>query len=197
MANALWRLFIAVELSDEVRAALGAVSRALQRQVPDGLRWVAPEATHLTLKFLGETPSERVNAIVEAMRRAAATVPPFDLSLNGVGAFPNGRAPRVVWVDLAEGAEEATKLAGALERALLPLGFPPEGRPFSAHLTLARTRDGMRPDERERLAAALQRRVEVPQAGMRVEAISLMRSELRPEGPRYTRVGEARLEATA
>jgi len=187
------RAFVAVELSEDVRQALAAAQRAMQRQSPSGVRWVAPESVHLTLKFLGDVPIARLEAVTEAMRQVAAGCAPFDVTLNGVGAFPNARSPRVVWVGLAGDTAALLKLAQALETALAALGFPPEGRPFSSHLTLGRARDGMTMEERQRLTALLARPPQVPSAPIRVGAIALMRSVLRPSGAQYTRLAEARL----
>lgn len=187
------RAFVAVELSEDVRQALAAVQRAVQRHVPSGVRWVAPESVHLTLKFLGDVPVARLGAVTEAMRLVAAGCASFDVTLNGVGAFPNGRSPMVVWVGLAGDTAALLKLAKALETALAALGFPPEGRPFSSHLTLGRARDRMTTEERQCLATLLAQPPQVAPAAMRVESISLMRSVLNPSGAQYTRLAEVGL----
>ncbi|MSQ11405.1 MAG: RNA 2',3'-cyclic phosphodiesterase [Dehalococcoidia bacterium] len=148
------RAFIAVELSEEVRRALADVQRAMHRhrQAPSGVKWVAPEAMHLTLKFLGAVPAASVGLVADAIREAARGVAPFQVTLGSTGCFPNPQAPRVVWVALTGEVEQLVRLAQAIERAVAPLGFPPEGRPFSSHVTLGRARDGLSDDERRRLA---------------------------------------------
>jgi len=189
------RAFIAVELTEEVRRAVESAQAALRHRVASGVRWVAPETMHLTLKFLGEVSAAQVDAVSGAMHRVARSHAPFQVSLNAVGAFPNRQAPRVLWLDLRDGLQAVSELAGSLEGAVEPLGFPREGRPFRAHLTLGRVREGASPTTRQLLSAALQPPTAVPGAAMRVESISLIRSVLRPEGPEYTPLHEVRLGA--
>lgn len=187
------RAFIAVELTEEVRRAIASVQAAMQRRVAQGVRWVAPEAMHLTMKFLGEVSAAQVDAVSGAMLGSARECAPFEVALNGVGAFPNRQAPRVLWVDLNGEVQALARLAESLEAALEPLGFPREGRPFRAHLTLGRLRKGASLAARQALTALLQRPPEVPAAAMRVASLSLIRSVLRPEGPQYTTLHEVRL----
>ena len=96
---------------------------------------------HLTLRFFAELPADRVEAVSAAADAAAGAVPAFDLEVRGLGRFPPHGPLRVVWAGLGEGREPLLALAGALARELETRGFPPEERPFSPHLTLARCRD--------------------------------------------------------
>lgn len=178
------RAFIAIELPASAKDTLGVVARALGERVPRGsVRWVRPEQMHLTLCFLGDTPLEQLLAVQQAMDAAVGGRKPFELQLEGVGCFPTLSRPRVVWVGLAAagGGESAPLLAlkSNLDKALSPLGRPPEDRPFRAHLTLGRVKD-------ERAVKGVDWSVEVAPLPVPVTAIRLIESRLRPDGPVYT-----------
>ncbi|HEU5003486.1 MAG TPA: RNA 2',3'-cyclic phosphodiesterase [Actinomycetota bacterium] len=133
-----WRLFVAAEIPAAPRHALAGAVAGLRGSVP-GARWVAEEAWHVTLCFLGATDPERVDAVAGVAREAAAAGRPVALRLAGLGAFPNERRARVVWVGL-EGAEPLGAVAAALADGSARLGFPREDRPWRPHLTIARLR---------------------------------------------------------
>jgi len=181
------RLFVAVELPGPALQALEQLQRELQRQVPRGLRWVRPEGIHLTLKFLGETPRERVPAINDALAAAVRGVGPHELLLGAMGTFGSRGSPRVLWVDLDGDTETLETLQRRADRALDAIGFPAEKRPFAAHLTLARVREESAREVAEPLAQAV-RSVSVPQPRIPVQAISLILSKLGPGGAQYTRL---------
>jgi 2'-5' RNA ligase len=202
------RLFVAVELPREVREALAAAVDTLRRAgVDDGLRWVRPEGIHVTLKFLGATPPARVPQIGEALRRALAGAAAFALQPESVGTFPGGRAAhargdvRVVWVGVAGDTAALGDAAARVERALAPLGYPTERRPFAAHLTLARVREEASREMRERILRALEpyaagaadpARLRFP--SFEARAVSLMQSTLRPGGAEYRALETVALE---
>ena len=178
------RAFIAVALPEELKARLGEVSRRLKSL---GLVGSFPkaESIHLTLKFLGDIPEGDVDRIGDAMRQAAQNIPPFEASVGGLGTFPNASNPRVVWIGV-EGRQRLAPLQSAVEKALEGLGFPPEGRAFSPHLTLARLKAR---DNVKALAAFMnEEAAKRPLGTVSVDAIHLFRSELRPDGARYTKL---------
>jgi 2'-5' RNA ligase len=178
------RLFIAINVDPSLRPPLTEIQARLKATaVP--VSWVKPENLHFTLKFLGEVAEARLPAIREAFRRCLAGIGPFAVSLAGLGLFPPQGTPRVVWVGVEQGAEEMRALRSRIDDSLLPLGFPPEPRPFQAHLTIGRVKDVGRPD---RLLENL-RRTEVGQVGrMQVRRVDLMQSQLHPAGAIYTPV---------
>jgi 2'-5' RNA ligase len=179
------RTFIAIELPPAVRQALDRIQERLKRERL-AVRWVAPEKIHLTLKFLGEIPTEQAAAVGETCALVATAAQPFELEAVGLGAFPNPRRPRNLWVGLAGDLEPLGQLQADLEGALAELGFPPEGRPFHPHLTLGRTQRRARPDEIRRLGQAVSSS-KIPSLGRwQVKQIVVMRSDLRPQGPLYT-----------
>lgn len=191
------RLFVAIELPDDVRAALTRTAEALRRAGIDReLRWVRPEGIHITLKFLGPTPQARLPEIEGALSAALAGARGFRLQPGDLGSFGGRRNLRVVWVGVGGDTVALAALAGRVEAALAPLGFPTEQRPFAAHLTLARVRDETPPAERERIHDALQH-VRVPDAPpIDVRAVSLMQSELGRDSARYHALVTFALEST-
>jgi 2'-5' RNA ligase len=174
------RAFIAIHLPADVQEVLSAVSHELAPRVPDrAVTWVQPGRIHLTLRFLGDTPADRLGELASMLDTVSAQHRPFRLQLGRLGAFPNERRPRVVWVGLDGDVQRAAALQKALDAALLPLGWQPEGKPFSPHLTLGRVK---RDNDQIRLPWGKG----VAPASFTVEAIYLMESQLRPQGPLYT-----------
>ncbi|MBI4216878.1 MAG: RNA 2',3'-cyclic phosphodiesterase [Chloroflexi bacterium] len=190
----LVRTFVAVELSAEVKAALAQAVAGLRRATPPVVRWASAEGMHLTLQVLGPLPAERVSSVTEAVGRAAAPLAPFRLQLGGLGAFPAVGSPRVVWVGVGGEVESLRALQAAVEAALWPLGFPPERRPFSPHLTLGRMRDGATNEERRRLGQALGQAFLPELPSWAVREVGVIRSTLTPQGALYTPLGSGRLE---
>jgi len=180
------RLFVAIELPGDVREALGRLQHELQRRGLEKLRWVQPEGIHLTLKFLGETPAERVTAISEALAGVAVGIAPHELTLGGLGTF-GGSRPRVLWLDLGGDVEAVRALQERIESALGELGFERETRGWSPHLTLARVRPEAAREAASAIPTALGA-VDAPSGVIAVREVSLMRSTLRPGGAVYERI---------
>src|ERR1700690_3813670 len=133
------RLFVALDLPEEVRQSFRELIAALKRDCP-GVRWVRPEGIHVTLKFIGYTDDGNLEAICTALSFIASDAP-VEMRFHGLGFFPNERQPRVVWCGVQGSANLAT-LAAAVGRSLEPDGVPSEARPFVPHLTLARVEPG-------------------------------------------------------
>lgn len=184
------RSFVAVELSAEIRAALG---REIARLAASGadVKWVEPGSIHITLKFLGEVEKLRVPEILEALEPAARETPPFGLEVVGVSFFPKPTHPRIVAAGIdPAGAKALAALARRVEEALLPLGFGREERAFRAHVTLGRARS---PKGMGGLADAILTSGGEPFGEQDVEEVVLFMSELSREGPSYTALGRATL----
>lgn len=178
------RLFIGVPASAAVIDALAAVRRALEATGVPRLRWVRPDALHLTLTFLGDTPIQRQAEIVGAMERAVGGTPPQTLRLDRLQLFGN-RRPRVLWADLSGDVEGVIALAARLDAELAGLGFAAESRPFTPHLTLARVPVSLANADRRTLHELLRLVAPPPPVALPVEAITLVRSRLGADGPRY------------
>jgi len=151
---------------------------------------VAPGNLHLTLKFLGQVGEERIGPIVDALTRAVSSTKAFEARVQGLGAFPSLTRPRVVWAGVTEGADQMVDLAGRVDAALAALGFAPDARPFSPHVTLGRVRQ---PGRNPALADALQAAAGREFGRIRIAGASLMRSELSPRGARYTELAALKL----
>lgn len=184
------RAFVAVELPGALREEVGRFTGELRSAGAD-VKWVDPANLHLTLKFLGGVPEEKVPSLTEALQRACAGVSPFTLTLEGIGAFPRTTSPRVIWVGVHEGKEPLAALAGGVEGECSRLGFPAEERPFSAHLTIGRTRS---PQGIARLIKKLQVAEFRGGAPTRVERLVLFQSALSAHGPTYTPLAEVPLK---
>lgn len=190
------RSFIAIELSDEARSALAEVQNRLKNIAPaQTVRWIAPESLHLTLHFLGDVPANSVEKISGLLTEAASVCPPLTLTLNGMGCFPNTRRPRIVWIGVTGQIERLIKLYQDLGNRLKVIGFTPEARPYSPHLTIGRVRDNLPPPQLAQLGQVLER--EQARVGklslLPATEISLMQSELKPTGPVYTPLARVKL----
>ncbi len=167
--------------------------RLREHVAPRSIRWVRPEGIHLTLKFLGETRPDQVEAVKVALDRAASEVRPFAFTVGGMGCFPNTRRPRVIWVGLYEPSGTLSRLRDAVESHVAPLGFPTEKRPFRPHLTLGRVQRYASKSEVREVGEV----VAASEIGnldeMRVERVSYIKSDLRPGGAVYTTLYEAQL----
>ncbi len=187
------RLLVAVTLPAEAHEALAGVIAKLRAAELRGVRMVAPEGVHITLKFLGNVDASRVPALSDALDAAAGGVAPFELALEGVDAFPGAGPPRVLWAGVTGETEELAELARNVDEACADLGFPRERRAFSPHLTIARLRDTAGAEDRRRAAEALAAAGLDRSAGFRVDGLHLVKSTLTPSGAVYELLHTARL----
>ena len=179
------RLFVALEPPDPVRRRLAAVQGELRSaggRHSDEVRWVAPDRMHLTLQFLGEVPEERLDAVRDAVARAAAASLPLRLEVRGAGGFPSARRPRAIWGGVAGDLDGLQALVLELGRALGPLGFPAGGRAFTPHFTFGRSRDGR---GAAGLGGAIAAAADAEPVPWRAGEVVLFRSHLGPGGSRY------------
>ncbi|MEX2011777.1 MAG: RNA 2',3'-cyclic phosphodiesterase [Chloroflexota bacterium] len=144
------RLFVAVPLGEEARASVvrlveevQASAEAAARAQRSAVRWVRMDGLHVTLRFMGPTPEERIAELKAVVDDAAASVAPFRVSIRGSGAFPSARRPRTLWLGIDDGAATLSALARRFDDLLGKAGWPTDDRPVRAHLTLARA-DGRR-----------------------------------------------------
>ncbi len=178
------RTFVAIALSDDVKRDLAVIAQKVMKMGLDG-SFTKPDSVHLTLKFLGNIEETRVDAIGEALTKAAAGIPVLRIQCRRVGVFPGPASPRVVWVGI-EAVPELTDLQRRIDDELEILGFPREDRPFSPHLTLARLKG--RANIRI-LQDYLQKDGGREQAGsFSASEVHLFRSDLRPDGALYTKL---------
>ena len=190
------RTFIAIELTDALHRALADAQAQFKRDhAAQFVRWVAPDNIHVTLKFLGDVDANRMPTLQRALADACVGSAPFTLTIGGAGAFPNPRHPNVVWIGARGQIEIAARLAQKIDDACVALGFPREERLFSPHLTLGRVKRDALPRERQ-LVGALIEHAQIGDLGeLRVERVSVMKSELKPKGSVYTKLAEIPLTA--
>lgn len=187
------RSFIAIELPDEVKRRLRELQAQLKAGGPTPVKWVEPDNIHLTLKFLGNVAADRIDEIAAAMTEAMRGTSPFKLEVTELGVFPNPRRVQVIWVGLGGEVDKLASLQQRIESSLKRLGFPPENRRFTPHLTLARLRDRATPQERERLGQLITETELDTAQSFSVDSVNLMKSQLTPEGPIYTCLSSAAL----
>ncbi len=176
------RLFIALELSGSQKSEVMELQQSAKCYLPE-VRWVRREGLHLTLKFLGDCEETKLEAIREAMERAADNIEPFDLKYGGCSVFPDPQKARVLWVGLKEGAESVKALAYELEENLEKIGFEKEKRPYHPHLTVGRTRNRQPKDLINKYIAG---RKDFAGTAHKVQEVVLFRSRLSPQGAEYS-----------
>ena len=184
------RTFIAIKLAPEIISKISGVQEELKKSGAE-VRWVKPENIHLTLKFLGHITPEKVEKVKITTREIMKPFAPFEISVSGLGAFPKISYPRVIWMGIDEGKEELKRITSSIEENLVKMGFAKKKRPFSPHLTLGRVKSSK---GRERLIEAFTKFTVSNLGNMRVTKISLIKSELTPQGPVYTTLEEIDLK---
>ena len=177
------RVFCAVELPEEVRTRAAEHGAHLRRDIAaSGVKWEQMEKLHITLKFFGDVAADRLAQLSEAIARAARSVPPFTLTVEGTGAFPAGRRARVLWLGIKDEAGQLMNLHAHLEDECASGGFERDPRKFHPHLTIAR----LRFPEAARELIARHKEIDFPRISFPVNEIVLMRSELGTGGSRYS-----------
>ena len=182
------RSFIAVELPDELKQELVELETQLKTGNQPWVKWVDPYSIHLTLKFLGNVAVGRIGEITKAMEEATQGIYPFHLEVRNLGVFPNLKRVQVAWVGLRGEVDKLGQLQQRVESSVVPLGFAPESRQFTPHLTLARVRNQASLDERQRFGQLVASTKFEAAHSIEVDALSLMRSQLTREGAIYSRI---------
>jgi 2'-5' RNA ligase len=177
------RLFIAIDIDAPVLASVVKLQRRIKDKMKNGngLKWVAPQLMHLTLKFLGEVDESRIEEITDAIAIVCLEKKIFEFELSVIGTF--GRPAKVLWLGSAEQSAELAALAAAIEQGLSELGFEKETRPFSAHLTLARIKDSGVDKNLRRIVNDFEKIEPMP---IKVDSVCLYKSQLTSDGPVYT-----------
>ena len=184
------RAFIAIELPEELTKKLRYLQEDMQRTNPVGIKWVEARNIHLTLKFLATISETTVHRIINVLEAVCPSFSPFSLEALTLGAFPNIRQPRVFWLGLNGDVNTLITLQKAIDDQLVPLGFAPEARPFSPHLTLARLRDGAALPIQRTFGDLIMKTNWQQGETWTVKKVTLMKSQLLPAGPVYSRLAE-------
>ena len=183
------RSFLAIELPKPILKKIEEVQGDLRSTHAD-VRWVNPEKIHLTLKFFGNIEESRIDPIFKSIEEPIRNTLPFSLKVQGVGAFPNLKNPRVIWMGLVDGREILVSFQKQIETQFEEIGFQSEDRPFHPHLTLGRMKSSR---GKEELVGRMERHKEEEFGDLQVERVVLFKSDLRPTGPIYTPLRELRL----
>ncbi len=190
------RCFLAINFSEPVKAQIKSLQESLARSGAD-VRWVRPEGVHLTLKFFGQVPEQKIPLIAETTSQIAQTIAPFVLEFFDLGAFPSFRRPKVIWIGLRGDLKSLIELQKGLEQAYTTLGFPPEKRPFVPHVTLGRVKS---PKRIQRLQEQMEKSRSAVGLGWEktlVKEIVLYKSVLKPSGAEYTPLATLSLQRKA
>jgi 2'-5' RNA ligase len=189
------RLFVAVDVDELVRDAIGRISAELRHRVAPGVRvsWVRPDRMHLTLHFFGDVDASGEQSILDAL---AHPVPhaPFDLSFEGLGLFPPRGSPRVLWLGAQRGVGELQRLQKTVLRRLQQTVRVPPGddAAYRPHLTLARFRDRPSRAQVDEIIS-----IRASTGPFRIDRVTLYESGLSPAGPTYSRLADAPLTGAA
>ncbi|MCX5821781.1 MAG: RNA 2',3'-cyclic phosphodiesterase [Deltaproteobacteria bacterium] len=179
------RSFLALDPPEEILREIGRVQDSLRKLIHGDVRWLRPEAIHLTLKFFGDIPECDVANISAVAGKAAAEVRPFDLAIGGAGVFPDPHRPRIIWLGMNGEVARLVTFQQGMERALQEIGFPREERPFRPHLTLGRIKT---PKGLIGLTGVLEKGETYTAGRFTASGLGLFKSDLTPRGAIYTRL---------
>lgn len=184
----LIRSFIAIELPAAVKQELTVLEDILKKRCPQIVRWVDPQNIHVTLKFLGDVDSDRVDEINMAIDEATQGMSPFHLELKNLGVFPNLNRVNIIWVDVTGDLNRLTYLQKQIESNMEQLGFAREDRDFTPHLTLGRVRDYASTDDHKKIGQVLSQTSFASAQIITVNSVNLVKSQLTNTGAIYTRL---------
>jgi len=191
------RAFIAIDLPDDVRAHISRVAHTLRQQLQDyPIRWVPPQNIHLTLKFLGDVSEHNLHTLTHLLAGEIKTHRPFEFSIGTLGAFPELRRPRVIWIGV-EAPDELLALQRGINHTMAKLGYQRERRPYQPHLTLGRVSRNASSSEVRAIGRILQETPVGFLGSARATEVHLYRSDLQPQGAVYSRLFTTQLNPDA
>jgi RNA 2',3'-cyclic 3'-phosphodiesterase len=184
------RCFIAIDIPEDIKNEIGGIIHTMRKCGGD-IKWVTPLNLHITLKFLGNTAETALPEIQDSLRNAVLSYSPFCINIYGIGVFPNRKYPRVIWTGI-EDSDILKNMKKDIENAMTVHGYQKEDRDFSPHLTLGRVRS-----QKGVIATLLELdKFQTKDFGVtKVDGVTLMRSELKPQGPEYSCLFSAPLDA--
>ncbi|TRZ96418.1 RNA 2',3'-cyclic phosphodiesterase [bacterium] len=187
------RAFIAIELPCAIRDYLSQIQNKLKTSGSD-VKWVDPKNIHLTIKFLGGIEDKTIDQITGILEAVSCYRPFFYIRISRLGAFPNINAPRIIWAGIDKGNNESEEIAKELEKKIVKIGIPKEDKPFSAHLTIGRSRSAFNRGNLAKMIITLQEEIMQEKIEFCVNKLTLFKSTLTPAGPIYTVLKEANLK---
>jgi 2'-5' RNA ligase len=189
----LIRAFIAVEIPHDIQHNIQKETAKLRKEIDGLIRWVPAGNMHLTLKFLGDVSANSVEFLIQMLRTEADNVTGFAVQLAGLGSFPNLKRPRVIYIGMQAPAG-LDALQRGVESASRRLGYEPEERPFSPHLTLGRVKQNITAADQQKIRRTIEGTQVDVLGTARVASVHLYKSELKPSGSVYTRIYSAPLK---
>ncbi len=187
------RAFIAIDLPPEIQASLQQVVLRLKKNIPSGVRWVQANHIHITLKFLGETPLSVIKRIILILPKISSKFHTFPISVGGLGAFPNPKRPRVIWIGI-NAPHMLMDIQKMVDIETVNLGCPGENRAFSPHLTLGRVQRYASQPELMDISNTLSSNRIGELGSFNAQGITLFQSILKSTGPEYVKQTKARFQ---
>lgn len=187
------RAFVAIKLDPELKKTINSFEATVKNKAPSGLRWVKADLLHLTLKFLGDITPKEAEELSKILGQVVMNRPPFELQVAGTGAFPNWRNPRTLWVGINKN-DKLMSLFQHLDFEIATLGFSPEGKPFTPHLTLCRVSESVDPRTVQPLQKEFEGFSTISLPTWKVNEVVLFKSQLQPGGPIYTPISKHTLK---
>ena len=179
------RTFIAVDIPAAVKEEIGKLQEQLKKEVSSVVKWVNAENIHITLRFLGEVPEEKIELLRQVLPKGGRGIAPFKISIRGLGVFPEPSRPRVIWVGMESEGKMMEQLYWQIETLMRDSGFSPETRAFSPHLTVGRVKQ-LR--NRTEWVRAIEKREGIFIGETKADCFYLFQSILRPQGPEYRKL---------
>ena len=187
------RAFIAIDLPQSVKDIVSRMQSRLKLSGAD-VSWVSPANMHLTLKFLGDIDEAAAIAVSEAIRDIAARTCDFTMQLGSIGAFPGVQSPRIIWVGLSKGHEQARAIAAQIESRIEKYGIGRETKPFASHITIGRVRSKKNIRQLTDGIGAADIRRDATAEEFKAGKITFFKSTLTPQGPVYEKLQETNLK---
>jgi 2'-5' RNA ligase len=181
-----FRGFIAIEI--QAAPSIIEFEKAITKTGAD-VKLVEPKNIHLTLKFLGDTDENQIDAIEQVIKESVKGASPFPVTLKGTGVFPNEKYLKVIWIGITNG-DIMKKIADNIDKKLETLGFKKENRGFSPHLTIGRVKTAK---NKEQLLTVIKNHNENEFLHQEIHSVTLKKSDLTPTGPIYTTLREIQL----
>jgi RNA 2',3'-cyclic 3'-phosphodiesterase len=175
------RAFIAIDLSHEARKEISRIQDVL-KAVDANIKWVDPETIHITLKFLGDIPEDKIPQISAGLENITKTFEPFEITLDKLGVFPKWNFPQIIWVGINDKNDVLSGITADIDKFLREIGFETAKREFKAHATIGRVRSSKNKDKLKNIAI----KISIPPIATKISRITLYKSNLTPTGPIYT-----------
>jgi 2'-5' RNA ligase len=192
--KAVFRAFIAIDLSEELIRKIDEISTGLHARMGDlPVRWIPAENVHLTLKFLGDVSETNVERLAEIIRRVAQAHDCFEISVGSLGVYPNARRPRVIWLGV-EAPQSLMSIQRGIDQETSRLGYETKEQDFSPHLTIGRVSRGADYRELKAISESLEAETVGFLGAARVEQVNLYRSDLKPTGAEYSVIYTGKLQ---